>query len=163
MKDKGTLIHTLCKVGKEDIIKYTSFEELFESQLMFTTKNGFIKLVSGIEFETNRSMIVSTKLEDGDAIVSITMLSGSDALDGTKKVILLTAKGLSLGFTVSEVSELKKTSRGVKAIALDAGDTVTFTALVSPDTETFQYHDKTLNAKKVKIRKRGAKGQKVKL
>ena len=162
-KDKGTLIHTLCKVGKEDILVYTSFEALFEAQLCFTTKNGYIKLVSGIEFETNRSMIASTKLEDGDKLVSIELLSGSEVLNGTKKVILLTAKGLSLGFPVAEVTELKKTSRGVKAIALDDGDDVVFAALVSPETETFQYHDKTLNAKKVRMRKRGTKGFKATL
>ncbi len=163
IKDKGTLIHTLCKVGKEDILMYSSFEELFEAQLMFTTKHGFIKLVSGIEFETNRSMIASTKLEDGDSVVAIDMLSGSEALEGSKKVILLTSKGLSLGFPVSEVTELKKTSRGVKAIALDKGDDVAFATLVAPDTETFQYHDKTLSAKKVRVRKRGAKGHKAQL
>ena len=44
-KDKGVLIHTLCKVGKEDIIAYMGFEDLFESQLLFVTKSGYIKLV----------------------------------------------------------------------------------------------------------------------
>ncbi len=163
IKDKGTLIHTLCKVGKEDILMYISFEALFESQLTFTTKHGFIKLVSGIEFETNRSSIASTKLEENDCIVDITPLSGSEILEGNKKVILLTSKGLSLGFSISEVSELKKTSRGIKAITLDNKDEVVFATLVNPDTETFQYRDKVLNAKKVRMRKRGASGQKVQL
>ena len=35
------------------------------------------------------------------------------------KVILLTEKGLSLGFNLDKVSELKKTSRGVKGIELN--------------------------------------------
>mgnify|MGYP003309246082 FL=1 len=69
MKDKGVLIHTLCKIGKEDAVLYTAFEDLFESQLLFTTKNGFIKRVSGIEFETGRSMIAATKLDDGDTVI----------------------------------------------------------------------------------------------
>ncbi len=163
IKDKGTLIHTLCKVGKEDILVYISFEALFESQLTFTTKHGFIKLVSGIEFETNRSSIVSTKLEENDCIIDITPLTGSEVLEGNKKVILLTSKGLSLGFSISEVSELKKTSRGIKAITLDKGDDVIFATLVNPDAETFQYRDKVLNAKKVRMRKRGASGQKTQL
>ena len=162
IKDKGTLIHTLCKVGKEDILMYISFESLFESQLTFITKNGFIKLVSGIEFETNRSSIASTKLEDNDCIVNIMPLSGSEVLED-KKVIVLTSKGFSLGFPLSEVSELKKTSRGVKAITLDNKDEVVFSTLVNSDTETFQYREKTLHAKKVRMRKRGEKGQKVQL
>ncbi|MFR7816985.1 MAG: DNA topoisomerase (ATP-hydrolyzing) subunit A [Clostridium sp.] len=48
MKDKGTLIHSLCKMeNDEEGLLYVSFEELFESILLFVTKNGYIKLVSG--------------------------------------------------------------------------------------------------------------------
>ena len=117
MKDKGTLIHSLCKMeNDEEGLLYVSFEELFESILLFVTKNGYIKLVSGAEFETGRQMIAATKLDADDEVVGVIMLSASDVLTGTKKVILLTKDGLSLGFPLSEVSELKKTSRGVKGI-----------------------------------------------
>ena len=163
MKDKGILIHNLCKVDKEDILIYTSFEDLFESQLLFTTKNGYIKLVSGTEFETNRSAIASTKLDTDDEIAGITQLSAGTILSGNQKVILLTKNQLSLGFPLEEVTELKKTSRGVKAITLEKDDQVVFSTCVSADTETFFYDNKVLNAKKVRNRKRGAKGQKAQL
>jgi DNA gyrase subunit A len=162
-KDKGTLIHTLCKLDKESVILYTSFEQLFESQLLFTTKYGYIKQVSGVEFETNRSQIASTKLEEKDEIVTINLLSAGDILAGNLKVIILTEKGSSLGFSLSEVSELKKTSRGVKAITLEKNDTVCFATALNQNAETFQYNDKTLSAKKVRNRKRGDKGQKATL
>lgn len=125
-KDKGTLIHSLCKLEKEEVLAYFSFEELFDSMLLFTTQNGFIKLVSGAEFETIRSVIASTKLETGDKIVSITQLSASDILAGDRKVIILTKDGLSLGFQLNEVSQLKRSSRGVKAISLTGEDQVVF-------------------------------------
>jgi DNA gyrase subunit A len=166
MKDKGVLIHTLCKINKENAILYTSFEQLFESQLLFTTKYGYIKQVSGVEFETNRSQIAATKLEEKDEVVSICLLSASDVMAGWAgglKVILLTDKGLSLGFSLSEVSELKKTSRGVKAITLEKNDTVCFTVALNQNEESFIYNDKTYNAKKVRNRKRGDKGQKATL
>jgi DNA gyrase subunit A len=163
MKDKGILIHTLCKLDKESVILYTSFEQLFESQLLFTTKNGFIKQVSGAEFETNRSQINSTKLEDNDEVIAINLLTASEVLAGNLKVILLTDKGLSLGFSLSEVSELKKTSRGVKAITLEKNDNVSYAIAINPEQETFTYNDKILNAKKVRNRKRGDKGQKAQL
>ncbi|NLO08525.1 MAG: DNA topoisomerase 4 subunit A, partial [Clostridiales bacterium] len=124
MKDRGVLIQTLCKLEKEEIILYTSFEVLFESQLLFVTRNGFIKQVSGAEFETNRSQISATKLEDGDTVIGVTLLSAGDILADNHKVIILTDNGLSLGFPLSEVSEFKKTSRGVRAIKLDKGDKV---------------------------------------
>ena len=164
MKDKGTLIHSLCKMeNDEEGLLYVSFEELFESILLFVTKNGYIKLVSGAEFETGRQMIAATKLDADDEVVGVIMLSASDVLTGTKKVILLTKDGLSLGFPLSEVSELKKTSRGVKGITLEKEDTVAFATVVHPAAETFEYEGKTLNARRVRNRKRAAKGQKANL
>ena len=164
MKDKGTLIHSLCKMeNDEEGLLYVSFEELFESILLFVTKNGYIKLVSGAEFETGRQMIAATKLDADDEVVGVIMLSASDVLTGTKKVILLTKDGFSLGFPLSEVSELKKTSRGVKGITLEKEDTVAFATVVHPAAETFEYEGKTLNARRVRNRKRAAKGQKANL
>ena len=162
-KDKGVLIHTLCKVGKEDILLYAGFEDLFESQLMFVTKSGFIKLVSGIEFDTNRLAVAATKLTDGDIIAGLTKLSAKEILSGNQKVIIYTADGLSLGFPLTEVPELKKTGKGVKAISLEKNDTVVYATSVGPDAETFSYRGKEYSAKKVRNRKRGAKGQKATL
>lgn len=163
IKEKGVLIHTLCKVDKENILLYTSFEQLYESQLVFSTKSGYIKRVSGVEFETNRSQIAATKLEDGDEVIHIQMLSASDILSGDGKVIIITEKGLSLGFSLEEVSEMKKTGRGVKSITLDKNDAVAFTTILKSAEETFLYNGKERNAKKIKIRKRGQKGQKIQL
>jgi len=163
MRDRGALIQTLSKIDKEEIILYTSFEQLFESQMLFVTSNGYVKQVSGAEFETNRSLINATKLEDGDKVVGITLLSAREILADNYKVILLTEKGLSLGFPLSEVSEFKKTSRGVRGIKLENDDKVCFATALDPETQTFIYNDKKLNAKKVRNRKRGDKGQKAKL
>ncbi|NLK99352.1 MAG: DNA topoisomerase 4 subunit A [Clostridiales bacterium] len=163
MKDRGVLIQTLCKLDNEEIILYTPFEQLFESQLLFITRNGYIKQVSGAEFETNRSQISATKLEEDDLVIGITLLSAGDILANNYKVIILTDNGLSLGFPLSEVSEFKKTSRGIRAIKLEKNDKVCFGTAVSPSTETFIYNDTEYSAKKVRNRKRADKGQKAKL
>ena len=159
MRDKGTLIGNLCKVGNEDIIRYINFEKLFESQLAFTTKKGFVKLVSGAEFETNRFQIAATKLETDDAVAGISIISAEEALSGDMKYIILTEKGASLGFNLEEVSELKKTSRGVKGIDLAKDDFVSYSTVLPMSAETFEYNSKTLSARKVRTRKRGVKGQ----
>lgn len=164
MKDKGVLIQSLCKLGKDDeVILYTSFEELYESELLFATRKGFVKVVSGAEFETIRSVITATKLEDDDWLVAVIKLSASQILSEDQKVIMLTDKGLSLGYNLNEVSELKKTSRGVKGIELDAKDNVSFVTVCPISQETFSYNSQLLSAKKVRTRKRGAKGQKATL
>lgn len=159
IRDKGVLIQTLSKVGKENIILYTSFEELFESQLVFVTKNGYIKQVSGAEFETVRYSLLATKLEDDDKVASIIKLSASEVLSSDDmKVIIITHKGLSLGFSLSEVSELKRNSRGTIGIKLDDGDYVDFSTIVETNAESFTYKDKELSAKKVRKRKRAQIG-----
>lgn len=161
MKDKGTLIHTLCRMDNQDeALLYVSFEDLFESMLMFTTKSGYIKLVSGVEFETARLQVTSTKLDEGDALAGVTLVTAAEILSDDRKVILLTDQGLSLGFPVSEVSEFKKTSRGVKAITLDQDDFLVYATVEAQSAETFIYDGRVLNAKRVRNRKRAAKGQK---
>ena len=163
LKDKGQLIHNLCKVDQQDVIFYASYETLFDSMLLFTTKNGFIKLVSGIEFDTNRNLMLATKLEDGDAVVGITLLQAADILADNRKVVTITKSGYSLGFPLKEVSEMKKTGRGVKAMTLDKNDKIDFVTVLPPETETFDYKGKTVQSKKIKLRARGGKGQKTAL
>lgn len=163
LKEKGTLIQNLCRLDKEEIVFYTSFEELFEGQLLFTTRQGYIKMVSGAEFETKRSLMAATKLENGDTLCTLKLLSSADIFAGDRKVILLTKKGLSLGFPLEEVSELKKTSRGVKGITLEKEDELVFAEVVPQEQETFEFEGKSLSAKKVRLRRRAAKGQKAQL
>lgn len=163
VKDKGTLIHALCKLDKEEVVMYTSFETLFESLLLFTTKKGFVKLVSGSEFETIRSVISSTKLETEDEIINITTLSAHDMLAGDRRVILLTKEGLSLAFNLEEVSQLKRSSRGVKGITLTEDDFVIYGTVVALEDTSFIFQDKTYNISKLRNRRRCAKGQKNKL
>ncbi|WP_343209191.1 DNA topoisomerase (ATP-hydrolyzing) [Anaerolentibacter hominis] len=163
LKDKGALIQTLCKIGKADAVCYAAFESVFDSALYFATKKGYVKIVSGAEFDSNRTQIASTKLEEGDEIISVTPLAPSAVLSAGYKVIMLTEKGLSLGYPVNEISLLKKTSRGVKGIDLGPGDSVVYSTVLPLETETFTCRDKVLSAKKVRNRKRGAKGQKAQL
>ena len=159
-KDKGTLIHNLCKLNNEDLLTYTSFSDLFESRVLFITENGFIKLVSGAEFETNRSTIASTKLDASDQLVCVQFISAHDYTAGNQKVIMLTAKHASLAFGLNEVSEYKKGSRGVKGITIDANDKVIYANCVAPTIEHVLFQGKTIQIKKIRNRKRGAKPQK---
>ena len=162
-RDKGVLIQSLCKIGHEDALLYVDAETLFNSQLLFTTAYGFVKLVSGIEFDTNRLAIASTKLDENDYLAGVTLLTVEDAIAQDRKVIMITKDGLSLGFSLTEVSELKKTSRGVKGIALEKEDLVEYSSVVTPDCEEVTFEQTKYNPKKIRNRKRGAKGQKAQI
>lgn len=159
-RDKGVLVHNLCKLNDEDVVNYMAFEELFDSIVLFITAKGFIKLVSGAQFETNRATIASTKLDDDDMLVCVKQLSASEYSSNDNKVVMVTEKEQSLGFMLSEVSEFKKTSRGVKGITLDKGDKVAFGACVSLKDETIKFKGRTVQLKKIRTRKRGQKAQK---
>ncbi|MCR5609953.1 MAG: DNA topoisomerase 4 subunit A, partial [Lachnospiraceae bacterium] len=162
LKEKGTLIHSLCRIGNEDIITYASFEELFESQLVFITKKGLIKRVSGTEFETSRYQMSASKLDDSDKVVEIVRLSASQVLSGNMKVFVLTKKNLVLAFVLEEIPELRKTSKGVKSISLDADDHVDAMKILDYNEETFTYKNKTYHSKKIRTKKRAQKGNKLK-
>lgn len=58
---------------------------------------------------------------------------------------------------------MKKTGRGVKAMTLDKNDKIDFATVAAPDVESFEYKGKPVLTKKIKLRARGAKGQKVSL
>ncbi len=160
VKDKGTLIQSLCKLDNEEILLYIPFEELFESQLLFLTQKGYIKQVSGIEFETNRSVISSSKLDGDDLLVCVEALTVEDVIAPECRVFIITQKGLSLSFPLSQVNEYKKTSRGVKGISLAEDDLAVFGGIITPEKTTAEFNGKKYNLKKIRCRKRGDKGQK---
>ena len=161
IKEKGVLIHNLCKLDQEEAIFYCSFEELFESQLVFTTEAGFIKQVSGIEFDTGRLCVAATKLETNDRIAGISMLSAADVLAGNRKAVIVTKNGYGLAFPLAEVPEMKKTGRGVKGITMDKSDKVIFAGVAGPETTEFAMpNGKKLDVKKLKTKPRASKGVK---
>jgi DNA gyrase subunit A len=84
-------------------------------------------------------------------------------MENTTKVILLTKDGLSLGFDLKEVPELKKSGRGVKGILLEKADAVILAAAIPQIAETFEHDGKFYSARKIKNRGRGVKGQKANL
>ena len=128
--------------------------------VFFATKAGYVKLVSGAEFETIRSCIAATKLAEGDKLVGVSVVSAHELSSESMKVILLTEKGASLGYILNETSEMKKNSRGVKGIELDAKDSVVYSCVISPDAVEFTFEDKKYDPTKVRMKKRNSKGTK---
>ena len=161
-RDKGILIHNISKVGKEEIILYTSFAELFESMVFFATKKGFVKLVSGVEFDTNRSVMLATKLEEGDELLSVRVLSAAEILSHNLRVYMLTKKKLGLSYLLDEVVEMKKSGRGVKGISLTEDDEVKGVVVEISSTTEVEFDDNSFKTAKFKLKKRAAKGDKIK-
>ena len=73
VREKGVPIDNLGNYSSqgESIVALLSFDMIKNKKLLFTTKNGMIKLVDGNEFETNRKTIAATKLGKDDEVVSV--------------------------------------------------------------------------------------------
>ena len=73
VREKGIPIDNLGNYSSqgESIVTLVSFDMIKDKKLLFTTKNGMIKLVDGNEFETNRKTMLATKLGKDDEVVSV--------------------------------------------------------------------------------------------
>lgn len=73
VREKGVPIDNLGNYSSEgeSIVALFSFNMIKDRKLLFTTKNGMIKLVDGSEFETNRKTMAATKLGKDDELVSV--------------------------------------------------------------------------------------------
>lgn len=84
VREKGVPIDNLGNYSSEgeSIVALVSASMMKGKKLLFTTKNGMIKLVDGSEFETNRKTMAATKLGKGDALISvkITRVSEKEAV-----------------------------------------------------------------------------------
>ena len=210
VREKGIPIDNLGNYSSqgESIVTLVSFDMIKDKKLLFTTKNGMIKLVDGSEFETNRKTMLATKLGKDDEVVSVKitrvsnkqiseeqveempvmLTGGSDdfepldfeqmelfdttasmdvgqeqELQYTREILVLqTEEGIFLRFPLKEVPEMKKATLGVKGIKLNDGDFVSKVYLLDTgDNEVVKCNGKTVDLRKLKIGKRGAKGVKV--
>ena len=210
VREKGIPIDNLGNYSSqgESIVTLVSFDMIKDKKLLFTTKNGMIKLVDGNEFETNRKTMLATKLGKDDEVVSVKitrvsnkqiseeqveempvmLTGGSDdfepldfeqmelfdttasmdlgqeqELQYTREILVLqTEEGIFLRFPLKEVPEMKKATLGVKGIKLNDGDFVSKVYLLDTgDNEVVKCNGKTVDLRKLKIGKRGAKGVKV--
>jgi len=161
VREKGVLIQNLCKSKREDLLLYLPYEKLLTQTILFTSKNGLIKQVDGQEFVTTRSTLVATKLDNNDNLVAV--YAYDKDLDITnKKVLIVTNAFLALTFKLEEVSTLKRISKGVKAIELNSSDYVKISQILDVGAKSFEYEDKKYSIEKIRIRKRGNRGQNIK-
>ncbi len=72
-RDKGTPIDNLgnYSTSDENLIYICDAESLKNKKLLFTTKQGMMKVVDTEEFDVIKKTIAATKLADGDSVTSI--------------------------------------------------------------------------------------------
>ena len=103
---------------EEQIICVESLGKVKNAELLFATSQGMLKKVEGQEFDVAKRTIAATKLQEGDKLLSVTVLAD------TAQLVLRTHQGYFLRFPLEEVPVKKKNAVGVRGIRLSQKDAV---------------------------------------
>ncbi len=157
-RDKGIPIDNVSNYhsDREQILLVTSQTELNLYRLIFMTQQAKTKIVSGGEFDVAKRTVASTKLVDGDTLLSVAVLQ--------KQLVLQSHEGFFLRFALDEIPEQKKGAVGVRAMKLGDADYLEAVYYSEPTVETMiPYKDKEMEITRVKLGKRDSKGVKIRL
>ena len=158
-RDKGQPIDNISNFNsqKERALLVASMEDIKYKYLSFVTETSMIKLVDGSEFDVLKRTVAATKLNDGDSLV------GVDIITEQKNVVLKTKEGVFLRFALEEVPEKKKAAVGVRGMKLNSGDKVECAYYTqNAQDNTIDYNGKPFDLHaKVKSGHRDTKGIKI--
>ena len=158
LRDKGTPLDNVSKFdgSKENIVWMSCWEAMAGQKLLFATKMALIKVVPAEEFVTNNRTVAATKLQEGDALVSVRPV-GTES-----EVVLQTSNDVFLRFAMDEIPEMKKNSRGVRGIRLAVEEQLEQVYFV--DTEpVITYKKKEVHLNRMKTGKRDGKGSRLRI
>lgn len=159
-RDKGIPIDNVSNYhsDREQILLVTSQTELNLYRLIFMTKQAKTKIVSGGEFDVAKRTVASTKLMEGDTLLSVAVLKEQ------KQLVLQSHDGFFLRFALDEIPEQKKGAVGVRAMKLGEEDYLEAVYYSEPTVETLiPYKEKEMEITRVKLGKRDSKGVKIRL
>ena len=157
-RDKGTPIDNVSNYssGREDILCVASQTELNLYRMIFVTKQAMMKVVDGGEFDVSKKIVAATKLNDGDEVLSVTVIKEQ------RNIVLQSKDGFFLRFPIEEIPEKKKGAVGVRGMKLSAGDCLEAVYYTQNAVEsTIKYKNKNLVLNSLKLGKRDSKGTKV--
>ena len=147
LRDKGVPIDNVGNYDstKEEIILACSQSDLNLYRLLFVTANGYVKIVSGGEFETRMKTMNATKLAEGDTLVYAGVITDE------KYAVLISRNGYLLKFPLEQISEMKKTAAGMQGMKLGKEDLVEKAMMIRDrETETFVYRETEVDLNRVR-------------
>jgi len=156
---RGTAIVNLIplKAGERvnAMITIRDFDEA--RYLVFVTKNGTVKKTLLSEYESSRKTgLIAISLREDDELIGVRLVDNND------EIILGTNLGMSIRFSVNDVSTVGRTAYGVKGINLRSGDKVVSMDIVRQGEDvmvvTEQGFGKRTDEKEFRLQSRGGKG-----
>ena len=157
LRDKGVPIDNVGNYDstKEEIVMACSQSDLNLYRLLFVTANGYVKIVSGGEFETRMKTMNATKLADGDSLVYAGVITDE------KYAVLISRNGYLLKFPLEQISEMKKMAAGMQGMKLGKEDMVEKAIMIhDKEAEPLVYKETEVDLNRVRTSVRNGKGTK---
>ena len=144
--------------AQERIVCVRSMEDLILGTMLFVTKYGMTKTVSGYEYDVRTRTSMATKLNEGDEVLYAGLVGDHTQL------VLQSVEGFFLRFPVEEIPEKKKAAIGVRAMKLSAKDHLEEVyALADGEERNILYKEKEVALQKLKNGSRDQKGTKIRV
>ncbi len=144
--------------AQERIVCVSSMEDLILGTMLFVTKYGMTKTVSGYEYDVRTRTSMATKLNEGDEVLYAGLVGDHTQL------VLQSAEGFFLRFPIEEIPEKKKAAIGVRAMKLSAKDHLEEVyALADGEERNILYKEKEVALQKLKNGSRDQKGTKIRV
>ena len=157
-RDKGQPIDNVTNYDstKEEIIYLCDERQLYFGKFLFVTKQGMIKVVDGSEFQAGKRTIVASKLQEGDKIAAIRILTPN------QNIVFMTEREYLLRISAEDVPEKKKGAVGVRGMKLQKDDLIEEVRLFEEGTEQkVMFHEKEITLNRLKLAKRDGVGTKM--
>ena len=144
--------------SQERMICICSMEELLMGTMLFVTKYGMTKVVSGYEYDVRTRTSAATKLNEDDEVLYAGLVG-----DNTQ-IVLQSAEGVFLKFAIEEIPEKKKAAIGVRAMKLSAKDSLEQVYVMTDgEDKIITYKEKEVSLQKLKNGTRDQKGTKIRV
>ncbi|MDY2818626.1 MAG: DNA topoisomerase (ATP-hydrolyzing) [Hominisplanchenecus sp.] len=159
-RDKGTPIDNLCNYtsAEEGILFVEALERVKHATFLFATEQAMLKKVDGAEFDVAKRTIQAAKMSEGDRLLAVKILEKQE------QIVLQTADGYFLRFSIEEIPRKKKAALGVRGMKLQDGDKVDAVYLLQPQEDAVAiFREKEVHLNRLRIGKRDTKGAKTRL
>ena len=156
-RDKGIPIDNVSNYDSsaESIVSIEAIGNLVGKKLLFATKKGMLKIVSGDEFDVSKRTTAATKLADDDELLFV------GPAENIESVVLETAGRVFLRIAADSVPEKKKAALGVRGIRLVKNDRLSKVYLLHPGEEmTVSVSDKKVRLHGLHLASRDTRGVK---
>lgn len=159
-RDKGIPVDNISNFDgeKEIVVAAESQTSLNLYRMIFVTRQAMMKVVDGGEFDVAKRTVAATKLAENDEVVSVAVMKEQ------KQVVLQSADGYFLKFSIDEIPDKKKNAIGVRGMKLGTKDYVENVYYLQSGTEqVINYKEKPVDLHKMKAAKRDGKGTKIRI